>query len=219
MIRKLILILAALALSCVAAWGQTYQNGPAASLPSGLPLSSTSCVVGSVLREIASPSTLIATSGLPIVTPQDCGAAGNGTTDDTSAVQSWLTLLKTGSYQGQCKGVYDLTSSVNGFSATNAYRVSGASMEGCVFYVNFNGWGSAAIDLTNPISPTSSNRGQSVEWDHTSFKYNPALTAPPIAFQDRYATNLYLHDIYCAQYTVNKGTCIAISDAWNSRWR
>jgi hypothetical protein len=165
----------------------------------------------------ASAVTLAARFGY-LLRPEDFGAAGNGTTDDTVAIQKWLNALISSGGEGTCKGAYRLTSGVNGFAASNPYHVHGAG-ETCKFYIDFSGWGLAGIDLTNPSSPTSSNRGQPVEFDHVKFAYNPALTAPPIAFRDRYATNLYLHDIDITQYTGILGTALQISDAWNSRIR
>lgn len=162
------------------------------------------------------------------ITPQKHGAKGDGIADDTVAVQAWLTALKTGNYLGHCNGKFRLTASVNGYPE-NPYRMAGAAgpahgptiiqQGGCQFYVDYNDWTSAAIDLTNPSSPTTNNRGKQVEWDHFTVTYNTSLTAPPMAFRHRFVTADALHDFSVMQYTVNRGTCLSMSSAFNERIR
>jgi hypothetical protein len=160
---------------------------------------------------------------LKAITPQQYGAVGNGSADDTAAVQAWFTALKTGNYLGYCNGVFRLTGSVNA-SPTKSYRVEGSfaavsstSGTGCKFYVDYNNWASAAIDLTTPSNPTTSNRGRETWWSNVSIIYNPALTAPPVGFRHRYSSALNLENFSILQYTVNRGTCLSISSAFNDR--
>ena len=167
---------------------------------------------------------------LPGITPQQFGAPGaavaNPTEDDTAGVQKWLNALATGKYVGHCSGTYRLTASVNGYP-TNGYRMQGGgdtiaatttnSKGGpCTFYIDYNDWTSAALDLTNPNSPTTNNRGQATEWSDFMVTYNPALTAPPVAFRQRFSSSLALHDVDILQYTVNRGTLLQLSYVFNA---
>jgi len=158
------------------------------------------------------------------IVPQNYGAVGDGVADDTAAVQAWIDALKTGLYYGQCDGIFRLTASINAFP-TKSYTIQGSGAfitgqpGGCQFLVDYNDWTSAAIDITNPSSPTNTNRGFPAWWKDFSIVYNPALTAPPIGFKARYNSGLQMHNATIMQYTVNWGTCLSISSAWNTRLR
>lgn len=193
------------------------------SLPGGVEPQSEAITVTQLIN--AFTSTVIAVGGNTAInlavrfgwqlTPYDLGAKGDGVTDDTVAVQAWLNALIANGSEGFCPaGTYQLTGTVKGFSPTNYYHMRGAG-NSCNFYVNFNGWGQPAINLSNPINPTGSNRGHAIEWDHFQISYNAALTAPPVGLRYRYATDFVLHDFYIGQFTTNRGTLLDISGAFN----
>ena len=152
---------------------------------------------------------------LHMVTPQAYGAKGDGVTDDTAAVQAWLTELASNGTTGFCPaGTYRLTASVNAWPA-KSYKVTGAA-DACDFYIDYNSaWAGFAIDLTNPGTPTT--RGKIADWSGVQFTYDASLTAPPIAFGGNYVTDARLRDITIRQFTANRGTCLSLLGPFNLR--
>lgn len=66
--------------------------------------------------------------------PQDFGAVGDGATDDSSAVQSWLTDLVSNNRSGIVPdGTYLLNSAVTTSASGNDFAIFGQSMAGAVF--------------------------------------------------------------------------------------
>lgn len=161
----------------------------------------------------AETATKLDTALAGVVTPAMFGAVGDGLVDDTSAFAQFVAAVKRSGH-GRCNAaaVHRLTGSVS------LWHHAATTYEFCNLLIDFNAasWDAAALIRTHPTTP--SQRAARLRWKNSKIRYSAHLTRPPIAFEDRYSSDIELDHVSFEQYAARRGTIIATSGVWNGTW-
>lgn len=145
-------------------------------------------------------------------TPMDWGAAGDGVTDDTVAIQAAYSAIVAAG--GGCLHLAGRVYRVTG--PISIYTAVGMTVEGPgTIVVDFKGPGLVAISATNPVTP--STRGAQINIIGLTLKLSTAVQVSgqaPVLFEHLYCSALRLHRCIFDGYGDN--TAIRFSDIWNA---
>jgi hypothetical protein len=142
---------------------------------------------------------------------KDFGAVGDGTTDDTAAVQAWIDVIRAkGGGRGYLPaGSYRITGEIDMHPLVPlAISGDGRASE---FLVDFSGVDKTAIKLTHPTAPTT--RGKRIVLSDFTIRRKSGLLNSPNLLEARVALDLKMERVELLQYGNN--TALRLSDLFN----